>query len=358
MRARSGIVTALGGMIVAVAASRCEKSPTSPALPISGFPHVQFAVPGTLAPGQTLQLRVTFISSTGAQRDVTSDASYKTSDPNVLTIGPSGLVTARAAGDVTITVGFDRYSSVKPLVIVPPGTDRVVGILRQESTNITVTGARVEVRSAGEMILETTTDSAGVFKLYGVPAEAELRITREGFAPRVEPLHLTDHAALTLELALAGPRPDISGTYTLTVGSSSCDGSKPLPPDLRRRSYRAAVTQSGPTVRVTLSGAEFRKIRSVAANSFTGTVDPAGVTFRLAPGTYYYYYSTGGQAPEVLEALSDDTVLLVAGTAAVAVSGTSLSGTLNGTLEQHSRNLNGLLLGRCTSASHTFVLTR
>jgi hypothetical protein len=93
--------------------------------------------------------------------------------------------------------------------------------------------------------------------------------------------------------------------YTLTI--TSRDTSAPclrVPEALRRRVYTAAVQQTGSDLKVTLSGATF------VSNVFEGVITSEGeVGFTIRPAQPWDY-----DAFDVMERLSDGTLLLVSGT--------------------------------------------
>jgi hypothetical protein len=68
-------------------------------------------------------------------------------------------------------------------------------------------------------------------------------------------------------------------------------------------------------------------------------------------GLLYYYY------PDVVERLSDGTILLVAGSVRTTGTAAGLFGQLDGELSHYSAFPNGALLGTCVSKLHRFALT-
>lgn len=105
-----------------------------------------------------------------------------------------------------------------------------------------------------------------------------------------------------------GPAPAPTGTvglHTLTI--TSRDTSAPclrVPEALRRRVYTADVEQTGSDLKVSLSGATF------VSNVFEGVITPdREVYFTIRPVQPWDY-----DAFDVVERLSDGTLLLVSGT--------------------------------------------
>jgi uncharacterized protein YjdB len=62
--------------------------------------------PFSLSPGQTTQLAASAILSGGGAQDVTSVATWTSSDPTVVTVSQGGLVTAIGQGNASVTVVY------------------------------------------------------------------------------------------------------------------------------------------------------------------------------------------------------------------------------------------------------------
>ncbi|ARV44886.1 hypothetical protein BCV50_07530 [Bacillus subtilis] len=73
---------------------------------------------------ETQQFTVTGRFSDGSTQDVTEQASYASSNPNVVTIANTGLATAVALGSATITATADGFTAIATLnvhtIVVPP----------------------------------------------------------------------------------------------------------------------------------------------------------------------------------------------------------------------------------------------
>lgn len=351
----------MAGTAAAIAvAVACEKSPTRPGLSVgNSIRQLEILGPSTVAPGGTARFRAVALGD-GSTRDVTSNAAWVSSDRRLVTIVAGGVATGVARGEAMITASVEGSQGIKPVIVLPDGTYRLIGVVRESDTMSPILGARVEARAGGQTVIATQTDSTGKFTLYGVPSGAELRVTRDGYLTHAETVTLTDHGSINLTLALSAARPDLSGLYTLTVGPATCSNpTSVLDAALRRRTYQATVTQNGAQLRVTLSGAEFRQIRGVAANAFNGTFEPSSASFRLTPPDYYYLYANNSARPDVVEEFADTVGLLIAGTATTTLSSTGMTGTLNGLIESYR----GLIAttaptARCVSSSIPFALTR
>jgi hypothetical protein len=112
----------------------------------------------------------------------------------------------------------------REIVIVPEGTYRVVGTVRAaDSSTEPVIGARVEVPGTS---LVATTDGAGQYRLYGVPASADIRVTANGYVSAVQSVQLSAHSTQNFVLALTSPRVILNGTYFVKF-DAACSGGSP-----------------------------------------------------------------------------------------------------------------------------------
>ena len=344
----------------------------SPAAPFVA--SVEIRGPASIAPGESAQFSAISHFSDGTTR--TADNVRWASSASLLQVEASGLATAaQQTGEallyaqVTTNVSGGWIRSSKEVLILPDGTYRMVGLVTENGApTATVDGARVEVSGAASLV--AMTDYDGRYRLYGVPANANIRVTRDGYQPHIENVRLTEHTTRNFALTLAGARLEIAGPYTLTI-DVRCTTSTPVPADVRQLSYAALLTQTGPTVEVLLT--EFARFRINSAgrgNRFSGHVDAAGATFHLddflTDSVWYYALPYQPSAyPSVVEQLSGDTILIVSGTAVTRRSPDGLSGDLAGGVSHFdSRFISVPLLtsirGSCfaSSPAHRFTLTR
>lgn len=332
--------------------SACGDGPTGPESSLVSNPllsNLQLLGPSTIEPGATATFTMMSTWTDGSVRNVTSQTTWISSDPAVVSISASGAATAHARGETTIRGVVTGPSSARSVMVLPTGTFKLSGSVI-EGPNISVPGARVEV-SPGVDTLTTTTGMDGAFVLYGVPRSAELRVSKAGYVTHTQPIQIDTDARVNVSLKPNGPVPDISGTYKLTINAEGCVTAPLMPDELRRRAYTATVTlKPDQIVTVALSGADFSASPS---QSFTGSAGAAGVYFRLGEGDSYYRTH-----PDVVEKLPDGTFLTISGLAFAAQSGSGLRGTLNGSINHLTGSPMGGLLSRCESAAHGFVMAR
>jgi hypothetical protein len=363
------------GMLLAIALASllgaCDDGPpTRPSPPPSAPPgpvtitRLELAGPDSLPPGATAQYSAIAHQSDGTTRDVTSSALWRTGNPSVLSISSStGLATAHARGETVVTTNAGGQFALKPdVIVVPAGTFRLGGIVKDGG--VPVIGVRVEVTAGTGQGLATTTTSAspqtpfpnGAYRLYGVSGDTEVRVTRDGYQEQRKKFQVTSHQTLDFDLVLTRPRPDVSGTYTLTVVAAA-ECATVLPEATRRRNYIAVIRQDGARLVVRLEGAKFVSSGAQIFNSFVGAVEPDGVTFKLSEfyndGFYMYL-------PDVFEELAPSTFLALSGSARTTASAAGYSGTLAGPIEILEPTSSGTYtkVSSCSSTGHQFVLSR
>jgi hypothetical protein len=178
-------------------------------------------------------------------------------------------------------------------------------------------------------------------------------VTKTGYLDEKRQVEVARHETADFDLRLAAPRLEISGTHTLRISAAAhCDS---LPDEVRTRTYSALLEQSGPGVTTTLSGPTFLMGGGRVLNRFYGTVEPDRVTFQVtAPSTYYYWYVY--TYPSVLEQLTASMSYSFSGSVQATISGSRISGTLDGIVGTYDPKLAAIAF--CRSSSHQFVLSR
>ncbi len=79
----------------------------------------------SLPAGVTKQFAASGIFSDGTSRDITTQATWKSSNTSVVTVNSSGLATTVATGNVTITAGLWIISGNTPLTVTTAGIIRL-----------------------------------------------------------------------------------------------------------------------------------------------------------------------------------------------------------------------------------------
>ncbi len=346
-------------LAVAAAFVACRgKSPTSPttpgpapAGPTVAIAGITLTGPGTVPLGQTVQFTAISQQSDGTTRDVTREAAWSSFNSSVLGFVSAGQFTGRAKGQAGVRVSLSgRTATMADVVIVPEGTFRLIGTVRDAWTLIDA-DVRIDEEAMGRTDVRAV---GGRYTVFGVRGNVRVTVEKSGYQPAVKRQVFDSHKTMDVELTLARPRTELAGRYTLTV--TAVPDCARLPFELASRSYPATVTQSGAAVTVTLDGSQFVALAGRTLNRFTGVVEAERVVFKIAAvlDEYYYFYLL---SPDILEQVGANSYYAFDGTAVASLGAATLSGTLSGAIH----NLAGppYKLGiRCSSTSHRFVLAR
>jgi len=97
--------------LAAALAAGCARSPTAPTAPKQSTPILEILGPqAILVPGESAQLQaMKYFNGTSADR--TTSASWVSSDASVVTVSPSGLVVAIAAGSADVSATVDGLAA-------------------------------------------------------------------------------------------------------------------------------------------------------------------------------------------------------------------------------------------------------
>jgi len=323
-----------------------DKPPTAPSTPVvpsvtvvglSVAPLVQI-----IPPGQTVRLTATARYSDGSTKDVTSQATWTSSQANVATVS-AGAVTGVALGRTMLRVNFERGSTSMTIVIEPDWTFILNGKVT-EAGGVVVGAAAVEVISGPPN--QVITNSAGAYELFGIGGTAILRFGKTGYFDERRSVTMSANQSLDVEITPRFAPANVAGTYRVTfTASPSCTS---LPFALMTRTYTARIDQDAARLLVTLSDASFVSKQ----NTFTGKVFGETVTFDLG-GTgfgFYYYYGTLLQ-----EVLPSGQVLGIFGTMTAPATPQSISGPLVGGFNLRTGNNRPT---SCSANDNQVVFTR
>jgi hypothetical protein len=295
----------------------------------------------------------------GTFRDVTNEASWQSSNFNYLSVAGPGLMTAHQRGTVSIGATYQDTVGWQDVVVMPHGTYALFGhVIESRDPFVPVINAELAVTSgpaSGQIV--TTNEFNGGYRLFGLAGPTTIRVSKDGYRTNEQTVRVEGHQILDIDLSLARPRVDVSGTYTLTLtAADDCAvglGEGHLPEEARVRRYTAVVTQAGPALSVELSG--FTPDSS-SDNGFKGRVEPERLVFDLnwAPWDL--------ERPRIAEILTTGEVLDVSGTATTTVSTNGSVGTLAGYLAVFPVGVSPTAgveaVAYCYSTAHRFVFTR
>ena len=310
----------------------------------------------TLAPGSVTLLKLMATYSDQSTEDVTSRATWTASNPDVLRVDGSQAV-AIQDGDAGITGLFSGMSRRVAVTVIETGTVIVQGSV--VDSGFPLPGARVEVLSGTGAGKATTTDANGNYKLWGVSGSIQMRASLDGYVSQTVGVAVSLSMFGTTQgftlMSTATPV-DVAGNWDLTLDASpSCTT---LPDVARRRTYTAAVAQTGSGLTVTLSGAQFAKDTGYYAppgtleNQFRAHL--VGNAVALTIDKNNEFYGTHYDLEEIISATSQ--LQIVAKGTGTATSST-MSGTLDGFFAVAPTGSTGSV-STCTAADHRFTFVR
>jgi hypothetical protein len=149
--------------------------------------------------GTQYQLSAVAGFSDGSTQDVTSQATWTTSDSRVAIVTGTGLVTPVANGSALITASYQNVSGSMALTVAAPSTPppappptgpapqtyTLSGVLRATPLNENVDSAVVEAMHGGRVLASAMTDGRGFYRLAGLIAqEYVLEMRKVGYYAR------------------------------------------------------------------------------------------------------------------------------------------------------------------------------
>lgn len=369
MRTTEYVVRSLA-IVFAAVLTACGDSPTAPPPPADGPPtplpavsRVEITGPGEMPPGSTQQFRATAHFVDGTSRDVTNDAIWTSLQAGVLTVTRGLATSGPTLGESRIRATFNGPFGESDVIVVPPGTFRVMGVVTEAAGNgYGISAAQVEVATPAG-VLSTETRVTGEYRLYGVAGASEVRVTKTGYQSLVRSINVARHDRVDLELRFEQTRPNVAGTYTLTIAADDTCRSQ-LPDEVMSRSYTAVITQKGPQLTVQLQNGTFANELSGVRDRFRGSVETGRLTFQLLD-----FYDDGlcSTVPshecffvgDVVEELGPATYFNPTGTVVAIESGSTISGALDGTIYvRGSPATKYAVTTSCKSSSHRITLSK
>jgi hypothetical protein len=324
-------------------------------------------------PGESHQFTAIATFSDRTTRDVTADATWRVLNSVVFTV-TAGLVTATGLGEGNLNVSYQNRGAGLSIVGIPSGTGILTGSARE--ANFPVSGATIEVVGGSFAGRSTTSDSSGVYRLYGVVGDLQIRVSAVDYVPQTVLVNVAPFATprrdqvMNFDLSLSRRVVSLAGEYRATLTASATCGTN-IPADATVRNYLATVNQDGSRLTIVLSGAEFGAIApGVLGNRIDGRARPDTVELMMGSRSFYYsyFYYTFGLVERLNPVVTgpwgvaQGLHLAVFGTATGSATSSTISADLNGTLALYDAP-NGFLQQRrqvsaCNARDHQLVLTR
>jgi Carboxypeptidase regulatory-like domain len=337
----------LVGVSAAVMVGLAACGGDSPAGP-SGNPIVTGLTingPAQIAPGETARFTATGKFSDGSTQDMTTRASWFGGSGVARLSGP-GQFEGVQPGETRVGASFARFSSQsQPLLVLPPGTFKLSGTVRDASG--VIEGVVMEARLGGAS-KTVTTSRDGRYAFYGVAGAVELLASARGYETQDLTFTINEHTVRDVSLATTTMPLELAGTWTFSVSASSpC--SDAWPEATRHTEVTANITQQGTRLDVRFNGPPV-----VGTLQNPGRI--AGTAFSLTIDFDDYYLEYG-----LLERPNPEDWVGVFGTAEGTGDQSVISGTFKGRFDYYvtqasARFLTGVAQG--CAANPEFTLRR
>jgi hypothetical protein len=132
----------------------------------------------------------------GSTREVTSEATWTSADPNTATVSRTGLVTPVATGTTTINASYLGVTGSVAVAVLAPAaqappppepspTFTLSGVVRATPLNETVAGVQIEATHDGRVVNSAMSDGGGRYSISGLIAqEYVIRLQKVGYYAR------------------------------------------------------------------------------------------------------------------------------------------------------------------------------
>jgi hypothetical protein len=354
------VFPALAILIALMALATCDDSfppRPSPPAPPSAPPQrtltgVKIEGPASVAPGAAASYRFIASFSDGTTEDLTSQSKWGSSNASVLAIQGPGAVRGANRGEAGLFATYDTGgrspTSQVYVLVLEDGTFRVVG--RVDESGGRLPGAQVEVVSGTGTGIKATTDSGGLYALYGLAGEVRLDATLEGFEKASRTITVAQNTTADITMRPSIPPTDLNGTWSMTLTASAACA--PEFPQDGTRHYTAEISQTGTALKLDVKAA------GLSSSRIDGFVLDRSLRLYLPSDSSYYsddsYYF-------LVEQLAPSRFLAIAGTASGKRDGNSVTGTLAGEFAIYATGNSTTVRQRqvsCRRDDHGFRLAR
>ncbi len=226
--------TILGLVLLVSIAGACAQQgenvpgPTGPSSPTV----TSITIAGSLTMsnvGQTSQMTATAHYAKGTTENVTTQATWSSSDANIATVS-NGLVTSVGTGTVTITATFKNVSGSTRVIITRPPTYTLSGLVTESvpHTSTAIVGVRLEVADGANKGKYALTDATGKYQIADVQtATFSVRATMAGYSDATKQVVLAGNS--TLDFALVPTLQQLTETKSgkISGGDPACYSGNP-----------------------------------------------------------------------------------------------------------------------------------
>ena len=206
------IVLAATALVAAAVVVACTKSSSAPT-PTASVTSVTVTGSPPLI-GLTEQFTATAALSNGTTQNVTSQATWQSSNTAIATVNNAGVVTGVASGDVDISATYQAVAG-RTRVTVNAATYSISGNVTDAASGGVLPNINMQITSGPSTGLATKTDAAGAYTLSGVLAgSATVSASAVSYETQAKTVTVVGNTKLDFVLARTPPC-----SFTLPVTS-------------------------------------------------------------------------------------------------------------------------------------------
>jgi len=197
-------LSGLAAITLAIATAACSNSndnsggsPTSPTPPNPSLTVRAVVVTGAPASNTTYQMNAKANMSDGSSIDVTAQAQWATSSPEIATIAPGGLLTVKQSGQIDVRATYQTTTGSMPLTVTAPGSGMFIlsgSVHEPPPGSKPVAGVTVRITAGTDAGTSTTTAADGTFGFTRVHGgQISLEAVKDGYQTAQYPGLVLDH---------------------------------------------------------------------------------------------------------------------------------------------------------------------
>lgn len=208
--------------LLAIGTVACSSKSSTPTTPTAPATVTAVAVTGS-APlvGLTSQLTATATLSNNTTQNVTSQASWQSSNTGIATVSSAGVVTGVAPGDVDITATYQSTAGRQRLTIAR-ATFAISGNVTDATSHGVLPGITMQITSGPSAGLSTKTDAGGAYSIAGVlGGDATVTASAAGYETQAKTLTVVANASVDFVLVRVT---DCSYSLSVTSQNVPADG--------------------------------------------------------------------------------------------------------------------------------------
>jgi len=178
--------------------------------------------------GQTVQFSATAMLSNATTQDVTTQATWSSSDASIATASSRGMVTGVGTGEADITATYQGVAGKSHVTIArpQPQTFTLTGVITDGSTRGGIESARLEVLSGSNAGKIASTDSTGTYTMRDLVADSfRMRASADGFDSGEQ--GVTIPANPRADFTLQRTPPSYRGVWTGGYTIADCTNNNP-----------------------------------------------------------------------------------------------------------------------------------